>query len=308
MQSKIGGNNLNLHKGKTIWKSKKYSVIDCVKCGFCHLDPIPELKDLQKMYTHHFYQSMKPKYIKKDESELPYWNITFDDKLYLIESKIRKKKKRILDIGCGPGFFLKRAKERGWDVLGIEPSTTAASYAKSHGIPIVESLFEQYQSHTPDKFDAIHSKFLLEHVIDPFSICKSCYSLLNKGGIICFEVPNDFNVLQNIVIKTMKKPHYWVGSPEHINYFSLKSLTNLLKKAGFKTFYAESTFPLELFLLFGLDYVGNDRVGRKIHRMRMRLETNIHSSGYNKLKRELYNYFAQKGLGRELIVYAQKNK
>ncbi|MDE1840481.1 MAG: class I SAM-dependent methyltransferase [Thaumarchaeota archaeon] len=299
---------MNLHKGKPIWKSKKYSVIDCIVCGFCHLNPIPELKDLEKMYAHHFYQSMKPKYIKKDESELSYWNITFDDKLDTIESKIRKKKKKILDIGCGPGFFLKRAKERGWNVLGVEPSTTAAHYAKSHGIPIIESLFEQYQSHTSDKFDAIHSKFLLEHVIDPSGTCKSCYNLLNKGGIVCFEVPNDFNILQNIVIKTMKKPYYWVASPEHVNYFTPKSLMSLLRKSGFKIVYTESTFPLELFLLFGLDYVGNDKVGQKIHGMRMKLETAIRSSGYNELKRELYNYLAHKGLGREFIVYAQKNK
>ncbi|MGI0060763.1 MAG: class I SAM-dependent methyltransferase, partial [Nitrosotalea sp.] len=110
-----------------------------------------------------------------------------------------------------------------------------------------------YQLHTSDKFDEIHSKFLLEHVIDPLGICKSCFNLLNKGGVMCFEVPNDFNVLQNTVIKTMKKPFYWVAPPEHVNYFTPKSLTNLLRKAGFKIFYVESTFPLELFLLFGLD-------------------------------------------------------
>ncbi|MGI0060762.1 MAG: hypothetical protein ACREBJ_13450 [Nitrosotalea sp.] len=40
--------------------------------------------------------------------------------------------------------------------------------------------------------------------------------------------------------------------------------------------------------------------------MRMKLETAMHSSGYNSLKRELYNFLAQKGLGREFIVYAQK--
>ena len=84
---------------------------------------------------------MKPTYITKDESEKHYWNITFDDKLEIFKRTIKKKNKKILDIGCGPGFFLQRAKEKGWGVLGIEPSSTAAKYAKNNGVPIIESTF-----------------------------------------------------------------------------------------------------------------------------------------------------------------------
>lgn len=297
---------MKTHKGKVVWKSNRYSIIDCLICGFCHLDPRPRTIKLQEMYTHHFYQSMKPNYIKKDESELSYWNITFDDKLDVLEQRIRKKKKRILDIGCGPGFFLQRARERGWSVLGIEPSIKAANYARKNGISIIQTIFESYQNTTNDRFDAIHSKFFLEHVIDPISTCKNCFNLLNPGGVICFEAPNDFNILQKIVVKKLKKPYYWAAPPEHINYFSGDSLTRLLKKIGFEVFYIEATFPLELFLLFGLDYVRNDKVGRKIHSMRMNLETALSVTGNNELKRNLYSFLAKQGLGREIIVYAQK--
>ena len=92
---------------------------------------------------------MKPIYIKKDESEKDYWNITFDDKIDTIENKIKKKHKKILDIGCGPGFFLQRAKKRGWEVLGIEPSSKAAKYARDRGIPIYESTFESFMKKSP---------------------------------------------------------------------------------------------------------------------------------------------------------------
>ena len=78
------------HRGKIVYKSRKYSVIDCKLCGFYHLDPLPKLNDLEKMYTHKFYQDLKPEYIKKDESELPYWNTTFDDKLDILEQKSEK--------------------------------------------------------------------------------------------------------------------------------------------------------------------------------------------------------------------------
>ena len=294
------------HTGTIVWKSGKNSVISCKNCGFYHANPIPKFEDLEKMYTHKFYQELKPVYIKKDESEKDYWNITFDDKLETIESVIKKKNKKILDIGCGPGFFLQRAKEKGWNVLGIEPSSKAAKYAKDKGIPIIESTFESFLLTNKEKFDVIHSKFFLEHVPNPKNICKECYDLLNPNGVICFEVPNDFNILQKIVTDKLNKKPYWIAPPQHINYFSMKSLQNLLKKTGFTPFYAESTFPLELFLLFGFDYINNDKIGRKIHSMRMKFDSLLHLSNNNQLKREIYSSFANMGIGRAIVVYAKK--
>ena len=130
------------------------------------------------------------------------------------------------------------------------------------GIPVIHSILETAKP-LEKNFDAIHSKFLLEHVRNPKETCEMCYQLLGKKGVICFEVPNDFNVLQKIVVEKLKKPSYWIAPPQHINYFSLSSLSKLLEKTGFKIFYYEATFPLEFFLLFGLDYIKNDKVGRK---------------------------------------------
>lgn len=294
------------HYGKVVWKSKKSNIINCEKCGFYHVNPIPKLDVLEKMYSHKFYEKIKPTYIKKDESEINYWNITFDDKLDTLEKKIKKKNRTILDIGCGAGFFLQRAKQRGWNVLGVEPSTMAAKYAQSKGIPIVESTFESFSSTNTIKFDVIHSKFFLEHVREPKLICKQCHDFLNPNGVICFEVPNDFNLLQKIVTEKLKKSQYWIEPTEHINYFSYHSLENLLKKIGFKPFYSEATFPLEFFLMFGFDYINNDKIGKKIHSMRMKFESLLSSTNNNQLKRHMYSNLAQMGIGREIIIYAKK--
>lgn len=294
------------HRGKTIWKSGKKSVIDCIPCGFSHTIPIPKLEDLEKMYSHKFYQKIKPHYLKKDESENDYWNITFDDKLDIFNKKIKKKNKKILDIGCGGGFFLKRAKKRKFTVLGIEPSAAAAVYARSKGIPIVESTFESFVKVNTEKFDIIHAKFFLEHIRNPIQICKDCYHLLNPNGIICFTVPNDFNILQEIITKKLNKKPYWVVPSQHINYFSRMSLEKLLKKSKFKPFLSEASFPLELFQLFGMNYLENDKIGKKIHSMRMNFESTLFTSQNNTLKRNLYSYFAEKGIGREITIYAKK--
>ena len=267
--------------------------------------PIPSIDELESMYVHDFYQKIKPDYIKKDESELPFWNITFDDKLDTIEQKIRKKNKNILDVGCGAGFFLQRAKKRGWNVTGIEPSIQAVEYAQSRGFNVIKTIFESYYKSTNDKFDSIHLNFVLEHTRDATNICESCFNLLKPKGVICVEVPNDFNMLQHIVLKKSKKPPYWIDR-EHVNYFSFDSLANLLKKTGFHPYYVESTFPLEMFMLFGLNYLNNEKIGQKIHSMRMNFEMTLSSTNHNSLKRKLYAYFAKQGLGRAIIMYAQK--
>lgn len=70
----------------------------------------------------------------------------------------------------------------------------------------------------------------------------------------------------------------------------------------------ESTFPLELFLLMGYDYLGNDLVGKQKHIERMNFEINLIKENKNDLKRNIYQNFAKIGIGRTAIIYAQLKK
>jgi len=55
---------------------------------------------------------------------------------------------------------------------------------------------------------------------------------------------------------------YWIALPDHINYFNRKSLETLLKNTGWKVLHGESSFPMEMFLLMGDDYIENPPVGK----------------------------------------------
>ncbi len=37
---------------------------------------------------------------------------------------------RLLDIGCGYGFFLKIAEEKGWEAVGVDLDPKGVAYAK----------------------------------------------------------------------------------------------------------------------------------------------------------------------------------
>lgn len=294
------------HHGKIIDSYKNHQVLNCKICGFAHLYPLPSQKTLKQFYHEEFYQKTKPDYLNKTKRELDYWRITYNDRLKIFNKYLKRKKGRILDIGCSGGFFLKFFKNEGWDVLGIEPSPTAINYARNQNVDIINAFLEDIPLVDLGKFDAINMSFVLEHVFDPINTCKMCYKILNKNGLLCIETPNDFSPLQQIVKKTLKKSSYWIAYPDHINYFTPQSLENILNRVGFKSILKESTFPMEVFLLMEDDYIDNDRIGRKCHKKRMNLEINLWRGKSNELKRQIYQYLAKLNIGREIIIYGQK--
>jgi 2-polyprenyl-3-methyl-5-hydroxy-6-metoxy-1,4-benzoquinol methylase len=289
-----------LHKGKT-------DIINCKICKFIHIDPIPSEEELLKFYQEEFYQEVKPTYLEKDEKEIKYWNTAYDEKLNILETN-NIKSKNILDVGSGGGFFLRRAKEKGWNVLGIEPSLTAAKYAESHKIPTIRDFFEKVDFSKHKKFGAIHMNAVLEHSRSPNKILKISHSLLEKKGMLIVEVPNEFNPLQLIAQKSLQKDEWWIVPKQHVNYFNFKSLSKLLKHNGFEITLKQATFPLEIFLLMGFDYINNSKIGLKKHQERMNFEQNLNEQNAQKLKQKIYQKFAEIGIGRRAIIYAKKEK
>ena len=290
-------------------------MINCKSCKFIHVHPIPSNEELHAFYNNDFYQKTKPNYIQGNEKDIQYLNYTFDEKLDILEKHVSSKSRKILDIGSGPGFFLRRARQRKWQVLGIEPSPIAYNHSKKHNIPTIQKFFHQVNIKQIGKFDVIHIFDVLEHVNDPISMLKKSYSLLKRGGMIVVEVPNDFNPLQKVVQKVLGKKEYWItlssdsknsGNLDHINYFDFSTISDVLTRTGFKIILKESTFPLELFLLMGHDYIKNPKIGKKKHLERIQFEKNFENRNAHKVKRTLYQKFAEIGIGRTAIIYAKK--
>ena len=306
------------HTGKVLKKYGNLKIKDCTKCKFIHIVPLPSKKEISKLYKKQYYTKIKPHYIRKYEREIDYWNLIFDEKLDYLETKIKRKTKSILDIGSGSGFFLKRAKGKGWTVHGIEPNKIASNYSEKIGIPVINDFFQNVEIENMKKYDAINLFDVLEHVHNPTELLKKCHQLLKSRGIVVIEVPNDYNPLQKIVQKSLKKDEYWLtiltkgrnyhwaSKIDHVNYFNFFSLKRLLTKLRFKVIYQQSTFPLELFLLMGDDYLKSEKIGKKIHQKRINLEMNLMIDENMRIKKEIYEKFAELGIGRTAIIFAQK--
>ena len=291
------------HSGKVVDEKEGFSIIECTSCGFKHIDPLLSEQELAEFYKHDFYNKERPNYFKETQEDLAWWMATYGNYYALLEQHTKGRK--ILDVGSGPGHFLACGKKRGWDVLGFEPSVEAAKYTKSRKLAVVNDLFSYETAKQYAPFDVIHASMVLEHVPDPISFIEDMKKLLKPGGLIAIFCPNDYNPLQKILQKKLKFKPWWVVPTHHLNYFDARSMEKLLTKKGFKVLQTMGTFPMEFFLLSGLNYVGNHELGRKCHATRKTFETNMYKYGPDLLN-GLYSDLMEKNMGREFFIIAKR--
>lgn len=294
------------HQGEIIDKINNYNVIDCIKCGYAHILPTPLDADLEKIYEEVYYSTEKPQYISNYEKDHEWWNLQYNDRYDFFEKNLPNSRRKILDVGSGPGLFLLQGKNRGWDALGIEPSNQAAQYSKEQLCLNVLHEFLTPETKGLGLFDVVHMSEVIEHLPRPVEMLKTAYDLLEPGGYVCVVAPNDYNPIQKTLREVDEFDPWWLDPPHHINYFNPESLANILKTAGFQIAHVTTTFPIDLFLLMGDNYVGNDTLGRTCHGKRKKFELSLDKAGFTKLRRELYEQFAKLSLGREVIVYGKK--
>ncbi len=295
------------HTGRILDTHGQYDVIECEQCGFTHINPVPELQDLEAVYRDEYYTKEKPLFITRQLEDIAWWNTIYDDRYDVLERYLPPERRRLIDIGCGPGFFLQRGMARGWKGLGVEPSHQACEYAEAQGLTVRNCFLHQSGLDEEGmKFDSAHLSEVLEHVPDPAAVCRSVHALLDDKGIACIVVPNDYNPFQQFLRESMGFGPYWVAPPHHINYFTFASLEDLLMSAGFAVIEKEAMFPMELFLMMDENYVGNDRLGRLCHARRKKLDTRLSASPLKTFRREMYRLMAEHGIGREMILYARK--
>lgn len=295
-------------KGKIVYSKEGKKIIDCEICGFKHVFPFPKSDLINNIYKEEYYSKEKPNYLKEYTEDLEWWRTIYKARLEKLRNNCEETnlELKILDIGSGPGRFVECAKDLGWDAIGIEPNTIAWKFSTEElGLNIINEFFnvELLNKVNPS---VINLGEVIEHLNNPIEILEICYESLPKNGLISIVVPNDFNLLQFFVNEiSSNRKNWFIDIPHHINYFNHQSLSNLLKKIGFKIVDLSTTFPLEFFVLTGSDYISNPKLGRSIHLERTKFETKFYKKNPEMIE-NLYNEFAKIGIGREVYIVGKK--
>ena len=254
-----------------------YAIVKDEKFGYYKLDPTPSQEDVERYYLEEFYSAEYKNFnnslLKVQKKDQDFFDSRWEKICEIIEEFHGDLAGRSLfDIGFGFAQALIYFKKQGLEVSGIEPSPEGVDYARSQGLDVYKGGIEEFDI-VKQKFDVVTLNNVLEHLRNPYDVLVSIKDkLLKDNGLLAIDVPNEYNAFQVIANEEYGLKEWWVCPPNHINYFSCKSLSKILEAAGYEIVSQDASFPMEMFMLFGDVYVGNAEVGKECHQKRVRFE------------------------------------
>lgn len=235
----------------------------CPGCGLVYCEPRPDGPTLGRMYDDEEYYTdgynlgveSENYFDRKDELLAQY-----DGEVAVIEGEVGGKG-ALLELGSAGGFFIEAARRRGWRVQGVELSPPAAKYSiEELNLPVFEGLLE----HAPcaaESFDVVVADNVLEHTTDPLQVLKQLRGMLKPGGHALIVVPTYVNSMYFRMILRLQRilPRKLMGAsllrllkmdedhdggfPYHILEFDRRTLTRLVKAAGFEVASVQNSVP-----------------------------------------------------------------
>lgn len=219
-----------------LYKKPDYHVVECAVCSFQFI-PAAFRKEIS-------YDEYKNEKVAEQVRKGNNW---IKIQRHLLRFKLIRKYKpsgKLLDFGSGWGHFLLTGKQVGYDVAGVEVAREMYLYSKNDLQLPVERI-DFFQLDEQKKFDIISMWDVLEHIDHADKAIEKCKRIINKDGYLFIQVPQ----IDSMIAKAFKD-NWKMMSLDHVNYFSKKTITQLLNAKGFDVIKIKSSVELKLFLLY----------------------------------------------------------
>jgi len=137
----------------------------------------------------------------------------------------------VFEIASNDGYLLKYFKKKNIQTVGVEPSKSVAKVAKKKGIKTYVEFFsknfvKKYKKKiVPNLIIALN---VMAHTPKINSFVKALSQILNKHNVCIIEVPYVLNLIKKKQIDTIYHEHY--------SYFSITSISNILRKFNLELF------------------------------------------------------------------------
>lgn len=279
-----------------LWRVKstrhgEFKIDKCLTCGFAFVNPRPSMKFIEAFYSAGGHgdwtlaDNVTAESILQKEKEFP--NSTKDaERIFSTVDTLglSSGRRRLLDVGCGYGFFSREALARGFTVDAMELAPRERELAREMtGQEPLATTFEDF-IHEENYYSMILMSQILEHARDAVGWVNKARNLLADEGMLVIAVPN----FEGIFRWVMQENEPYIIPPAHLNYFARKSLTLLLEAQGFeveKVQWVSRILPVAFEKRFGwtgkfglsLMQIASSNLMRTIDLLRMGLFLNIYA-------------------------------
>ncbi|MEX2601725.1 MAG: class I SAM-dependent methyltransferase [Balneolaceae bacterium] len=195
----------------------------CPECGLIYISPRPSFEEIVDLYGHDTAHISAEDHIADELRKRLYARYHLKKIRQVIRSG------ELLEIGAGAGFFLNEAEQAGFIPHGLEFNPIQAEYIRSElNIPCEESPLSR-TVFNGKKFELIFHCDVISHLFNPVDDFQVMHDLLSEDGILVFETGNyaEMNPRWYRYIDTFMYP-------DHLFFFSVKNLKQLLEMSGFE--------------------------------------------------------------------------
>jgi len=246
---------------------RDYQTVQCQNCQYYYVYPLIDFteNDWELLYDEEYFENQTKWHLKKRQTDRV-------NRLNKLQKMSANPIINFLDVGCGEGFMLLEAEQRGWNVYGLDISDNRTGEAKElRNFKKCELLKSQY----PDNFfDCIYLDSILEHVTNPREYLKEINRILKCSGVIYIGVPNEdslYNTLRKVNNFVFAKGKYSnkikpFVTPYHVGGFNRYSIKLLLNSQNFtirkmynfanRLVFIQARFPSKQFFFYlGLSFI-----------------------------------------------------
>ncbi len=225
-------------EGRPIYDLDPFGVVRCPRCGLVFVSPRLNPQALQRLYDDvGYFEGEGSVYgshgagARRLDPGMFLQRQWTAGRLALAERELGRNVTgaRLLEVGCAYGLFLDAARRRGFDVTGVELSTSAATHARDVvGLDVHTAQLADAPLTGP--FDVICAWDTLEHVPDPVAFWAAVRPLLADDGVVLFSTPY-FSSLPARMLRT----RWWTLKPtEHIWHFTPRTHRTVAEQSGMR--------------------------------------------------------------------------
>ncbi len=204
---------------KRVYRTKNFELLECLHCSLIRTHLLSKVSSPSDEIYQDRTEALRQLYTQKEK---------FEDYAREIMDLVPITSGKLLDVGCGLGWVVKEANNRGFKATGIDSALHFVTVGKEFlQVPIKTCTFEDFKA--KEKFDVIVFKHVLEHIKDLNSFLKKVKSLLTARGFIIVACPN----INSLMFFVFKDRWYGLQAAQHIWQFTPKSIKKVFEQNGF---------------------------------------------------------------------------